>query len=254
MTAARTSPGSAQARLYESYASTHAGVGDGRAAALVYRRDIRPHLLRPGEPARVLDIGCGQGDLVRLMLADGLDAFGVDVSPEQVRLARDSGLVRVLEGDFHDRLHAEAGGWDAVVATDVLEHLATDDLLRTFESVLHALRPGGVFVARVPNATSPVGGHIMYGDITHRTWFTPRSVAQLAAVAGFGSVACFACPPPVHGVLSLIRAAAWRLVSAGYKGALIVETGQLRNHIVTQNLTFVARATGADGARRVGSG
>ncbi len=28
-----------------------------------------------------MDIGCGQGELVRLMLADGYDAFGIDLEP-----------------------------------------------------------------------------------------------------------------------------------------------------------------------------
>ncbi len=251
MTAARTPSPSSETRFYESYTSP-VGLDGDTAVARVYRRDIRPYLPSGGGSGRVLDIGCGRGALVRLMRADGLDAFGVDRGPEQVRLARASGLDRVVEGDLHDHLDATAGGWDAIVATDVLEHLSTDDLLRTFEDVRRALRPGGVFVARVPNAISPMGGHIMYGDITHQTWFTRRSIAQLASVAGFGSVDCFACPPPVHGLLSLGRATIWRAVSACYKLALIAETGQTRGHIVTQNLTFVARRAPADGGRAPG--
>ena len=58
-------------------------LADGEAAALIYRRDIRP-ALPPPAAGPVLDIGCGQGQLVRLMLADGYDATGIDVSPEQV--------------------------------------------------------------------------------------------------------------------------------------------------------------------------
>ena len=42
-------------RLYGAYASQHAGCGDGEAAALIYRRDIRPVLLPTAGP--VLDIG-----------------------------------------------------------------------------------------------------------------------------------------------------------------------------------------------------
>ena len=73
-------------RLYEAYASGHAGTGGGEAAALIYRRDIRP-CLPPPRQGPVIDIGCGQGALVRLMCDDGYDAEGVDVSPEQVALA-----------------------------------------------------------------------------------------------------------------------------------------------------------------------
>jgi 2-polyprenyl-3-methyl-5-hydroxy-6-metoxy-1,4-benzoquinol methylase len=228
-----------RSRLYESYASTHAGYGGhGVAAGLAYRRDIRPHLPAGG---RVLDIGCGQGELVRLLAADGFDAYGVDVSPEQVEIARSAGLDRVELGDLHAYLASSRGQWDGVVATDVLEHLSRDEVVAAFDSVRAALRPGGVFVARAPNAVSPMGGHTMFGDLTHETWFTARSVSQLAAVAGFGAVEVFACPPPAHGVVSAARALVWRTVSGLLKLALAAETGAVRGHIVTQNLTFVAR-------------
>ena len=76
----------------------------------------------------------------------------------------------------------------AVTATDLLEHLTKPEVLATFDAAAAALRPGGRFIARVPNAVSPFGGHIRYGDFTHETWFTARSVRQLAAAAGFGPV------------------------------------------------------------------
>jgi 2-polyprenyl-3-methyl-5-hydroxy-6-metoxy-1,4-benzoquinol methylase len=220
-------------RLYESYATTHAGRAGGAGTRLAYRRDIRPRLTGG---ARVLDIGCGQGELVRLLRADGFDAWGVDASPEQVALA---GSDRVVQADFHDYLRA-AGEWDAVVATDLLEHLTRPELVAAFDEVRRALRPGGTFVARVPNAVSPMGGHTMYGDVTHETWFTSRSVRQLAAVAGFAGVTVYACPPAVHGPASAARALLWKPVSGLLKLALVAETGQLRGHLVTQNLTFVA--------------
>ena len=73
-------------RLYGAHASQHAGCGDGEAAALIYHRDIPLAPLPTAGP--VLDIGCGQGQLVKLMLADGYDAARIDVSPEQMALAR----------------------------------------------------------------------------------------------------------------------------------------------------------------------
>jgi SAM-dependent methyltransferase len=208
------------------------------AVSLAYRRDVRPRLA-PG--ARVLDIGCGQGELVALLVADGFDAWGIDISPEQVSLARAAGVDRVAHGDFHGYLHSTPDDWDAVVATDVLEHLTRDEVVAAFDDVRRALRPGGVFVARVPNAVSPMGGHTMFGDLTHETWFTRRSVAQLAAVAGFAEVSAYPCPPAVHGLASAVRAVVWKPVSGMLKLALAAETGQLRGHIITQNLTFVAR-------------
>ena len=181
---------------------------------------------------------------MRLLLGDGYQAEGIDISPEQVALARASGLAQVGQGDYRGLLGARPGRLAAVTATDVLEHLVKNEVLDTFDCVMSALAPGGVFVARVPNAVSPFGGHIQHGDFTHESWFTERSVRQLAAAAGFRSVTVLPCPPVAHGLVSAARLAVWASVSVALKLALAAETGSLRGHIITQNLTFAARKPG----------
>lgn len=226
-------------RLYDAYASHHASTRNAQAEALTYRRHVRPALLPPAA-GPVLDIGCGQGHLVKLLLADGYDARGIDVSPEQVALARASGIDQIEHGDYHQLLGAQSGELAAVTAIDVLEHLTKAEVLVTFNMVAKALSPSGVFIARVPNAASPFGGRIRYGDFTHESSHTARSVRQVAAAAGLGPVSVHACPPVPHSLISMIRLALWKWVSASYKIALAAETGTLRGHIVTQNLAFVA--------------
>ncbi len=230
-------------RLYEAYASQHAGRGGGEATGLVFRRDIRP-LLPPPEAGPVVDLGCGRGELVRLLQAEGFDAEGIDISPEQVALAHAAGVTRVREGDFRTVLAAHPAHYVAITATDLLEHLTKPEVLGTFDDVAAALAPGGVFVGRVPNAVSPLGGHIQAGDFTHQTSFTARSIRQLAAAAGFESAIVHSSPPVAHGLASGARVIVWQVVSACYRIALAAETGMLRGHIVTQNLTFVARKGG----------
>jgi SAM-dependent methyltransferase len=227
-------------RLYGAYASQHAGTGGGEAAALSYRRDIRP-LLPPPAAGPVVDIGCGSGELVRLLQADGYDAEGIDISREQVALARAAGITGICHGDFRAILGANPARYAAITATDVLEHLTKPEVLATFDDVAAALAPGGVFVARVPNAVSPLGGHIRAGDFTHQTSFTERSIRQLGAAAGFEKVVARPSPPIAHGLVSAARVVVWQMVSACYRIALAAETGMLRGHIVTQNLNFAAR-------------
>lgn len=230
-------------RLYQAYASQHAGRGDSLAAALIYRRDISPALPPPGA-GPVLDIGCGQGELVRLLAADGFDAEGIDVSPEQVAIAHAGGLDRVRHGDYREALADRSGRFAAITATDLLEHLTKDEVLGTLSLVASALAPDGVFIARVPNAVSPLGGYIQYGDFTHESSYTAGSVSQLAAAAGFCSVTSRPCPPAIHGFASAARWVVWSPFSMLWKLALVAETGVLRGHIVTQNLTFIAHVAG----------
>jgi 2-polyprenyl-3-methyl-5-hydroxy-6-metoxy-1,4-benzoquinol methylase len=227
-------------RLYETYASQHAGISGAKAAALVYRRDIRP-LLPPPTAGPVVDIGCGRGELVRLLQADGFDAEGIDISPEQVALAHAAGVPGVRQGDSRAILATHPNHYAAITAIDLLEHLTKPEVLQTFDDAAAALAPGGVFVCRVPNAVSPIGGHIRSGDFTHQTSFTGRSIRQLAVAAGFGSVLLRSCPPVAHGLASTVRVMVWQVVSACYRIALAAETGMLRGHIVTLNLTFAAR-------------
>jgi len=235
-----TSLADLRSRLYEAYASQHVGSGGDEAAALVYRRDIRPLLPSPAA-GPVVDLGCGRGELVRLLETDGFDAEGIDISPEQAALAHAAGVPRVRQGDFRTILAAQPAHYVAITATDLLEHLTKPEVLQTFDDAAAALAPGGVFVGRVPNAISPLGGHIRNGDFTHQTSFTARSIRQLAAAAGFDSVLARSSPPVAHGLASAARAMTWQVVSACYPIALAAETGTLRGHIVTLNLTFVAR-------------
>ena len=227
-------------RLHKAYASPPADRAGSRAVALIYRRDIRPALPRPSA-GPVIDIGCGQGDLVRLLVADGYDAEGIDISPEQVARAQATGLDRVHLGDYRQLLMDRRSQLAVVTATDLLEHLTKDEVLDTLDCVFRALAPGGVFVARVPNAASPLGGYVRYGDFTLESSYTARSVRQITAAAGFWSVAVHPCPPAAHGLMSAARVAAWKPVSGLCKIALAAETGVLRGHVVTQNMTFVAR-------------
>lgn len=228
--------------LYEKYASTHAGVKDAQSEALVARRDILPHLPpETPEDSQILDIGCGQGQLVQAMIDAGYrQARGVDISPEQVELAHRNGILSVECGDYRTVLTSQS--WSAVVATDLVEHLTKDQVLELFSLVRVALGASGVFVVRSPNATSPFGGNYQFGDFTHQTFLTPRSFAQVARNSGFSQVDAYACKPIVHGAKSRARSVIWAAGAGVMRLLLAAETGET-DHIVTQNFVGVASAS-----------
>jgi SAM-dependent methyltransferase len=80
---------------------------------------------------RVLDYGCGRGDLLALL---GEHACGYDQSSVAVQICRDRGLAAYSSEDFDSDPLSELGTiWDAIVSTEVLEHLDSDEeLLRQF--------------------------------------------------------------------------------------------------------------------------
>ena len=226
-------------RLYSAYSSTHAGIGDEGSAALSFRRDVLPHL--PSDHrAPVVDLGCGQGQVVRLLIEAGYrNASGIDISPEQVAMAHVAGITEVVLGDYRDSLKGSAP--EAVVATDFFEHLDKYEVLEAMDHVHQELVAGGVLILRVPNSVSPFVGNFRYGDLTHETSFTARSLRQVGSAAGFDSVSVYSCVPIVHGMKSLARRGAWGLASGAMKLALASEVGQVRGHLVTQNIVAVMR-------------
>ena len=202
-----------------------------------FRRDVLPHL-PPDRHAVILDLGCGQGHYLRQLLSLGFqNARGIDASPEQVQIARAAGLTQVSLGDYRASLGDSA--LDLVIATDFMEHLTRLEALQAMDLIRRALRPGGSLILRVPNAGSPFGGMLRYGDLTHETSFTPRSLQQLSGASGFSSVQVYACDPPVHSVMSALRACVWWFASAAIKVMLIAESGQVRGHVITLNIVAV---------------
>lgn len=226
--------------LYERYGSQHAGTAANAAAGAIFRRDFQP-LLPADRHIQILDIGCGQGDLIAALHHAGyLSAAGVDVSPEQVALAHERGIAEVVQADYSVALQERGGQLDVVTATDFFEHLTKPEVLEAFGKIRAALRPSGSLIGRVPNAVSPFAGNYQHSDFTHETNFTAHSVRQVALASGFDAVVTKPCLPLVHGWRSGLRRGIWTAFSGLYKLSLAAETGVHSGHIVTQNLVFAA--------------
>jgi trans-aconitate 2-methyltransferase len=108
--------------------------------------------------ARVLDVGCGVGDLTARLagLAPGVEVLGVDASPGMVATATaraGSRRVRfaVCRAQELDRV-VPAGSVDAVVSVAALHWVPAADQPGMLRQVRRVLRPGGIFRAEF-------GGH-----------------------------------------------------------------------------------------------
>lgn len=224
-------------RLYADYDAHAVASDDARGPHLDHF--VRTHLPRG---ARVLDLGCGDGGLLRAAQRAGHAVVrGVDGSAAMV--ARGRGLGTPIE---HGDLLAVARqiddrAFDCVVAYDVLEHLDRDEQLALLDQAQRILSPGGRLVLHVPSGEGIFGGAILYGDATHLTAFTPGSLNQLFRATGFVTPRYFEERPYVHGLKSAVRLGLWHAFRAGVIAVNAIETGWVnRGLIASRNLIAVA--------------
>jgi SAM-dependent methyltransferase len=105
--------------------------------------------------ARVLDIGCATGELLRRVagLADG--SIGVDPTLSH---AASFGAFRLVRGVFPDDVPPDAGPFDAITMLAVLEHVPEAAYASLAEGAHRLLKPGGRLIITVP---APAVDHIL---------------------------------------------------------------------------------------------
>jgi O-antigen biosynthesis protein len=152
------------------------------------------HLIDP-RGLRVLDLGCGGGHNGEMLKEAGArEVVGVERDPGAAEQAR-ARLDRVVESDLaiFDPLVLGEEPFDAILASDVLEHLP--DAEEVLARAVRCLRPGGAVVLSLPNVGSvyviaqlllktwPRRASGIF-DRTHVRWFAKRDMVRLLEGAG----------------------------------------------------------------------
>lgn len=134
-----------------------------------------------------LEIGCGTGAFLAYLAAKGATSIqGIDHDPALAAIVPESVRGNFSCRDLWEFLDdAETGSFDRVVLLDVLEHFTPEDAARLLGALRPHLNPGARIVLKVPNASSPWALQWQFGDLTHRTAFTPLSLRQLACACGY---------------------------------------------------------------------
>jgi SAM-dependent methyltransferase len=131
--------------------------------------------------AQVLDVGCGTGANLRLLVELGFqDVIGLDRSEEAIRWCAEKGLPPVKRGDLC-RLPFPEDHFDMILATDVLEHI--DDEGAAVMELFRVLRPGGTLIASVPAFESLWG---LQDQVSHhKRRYRREALSALLRAGGF---------------------------------------------------------------------
>jgi SAM-dependent methyltransferase len=131
-------------------------------------------------PLRVLNAGCGSGELSLMLAALGHHVVGIDPAPEYIEIAGQNAAAAGLERCVFDVCSIERfesdRPFDCVIATDVLEHIEDDRA--AIQKLARLTRPDGRVILTVP------AGQWLYGfhdeALGHFRRYSRTSLRQLA--------------------------------------------------------------------------
>ena len=160
-----------------------------RGSIELIRERQRAHLDYLPSYGRAIDLGCGRGEMLTLLLEHGLDAVGVDANPDMIQTCVEQGLP-VLQEDMIQYLESLDDRSVAVITIcQVVEHLPSEMLFELIETCYRKLHRDGVLLIETPNPTSlSIFYGAFYMDFTHVRPVHPQSLEFLCKSKGFSEV------------------------------------------------------------------
>jgi len=138
--------------------------------------------------ARILDIGCGFGQVLQQLVKLGYkNAKGVDISKEAVIFCKQNKLSVELITDIME--YYIEGRYEFIIMNHVLEHVEKHKIIPTLKYIReNLLNDDGSLYLAVPNAQSNTGAYWYFEDFTHNYLFTSGSLIYVLKAAGFNDI------------------------------------------------------------------
>jgi 2-polyprenyl-3-methyl-5-hydroxy-6-metoxy-1,4-benzoquinol methylase len=224
--------------VYESYASVSGLSQPLESKYQALEHNLAPLLASQRNRGTLLDIGSGQGELLSLCRALGIDAEGVDLAREEVESCIQRGLNVTLIEDLARYLAEVDRRWDVVSMIDVIEHFSKSEAFDLLLLVRGVLKPGGRVILQTPNMQSPFASLNLYHDLTHEWAYTEASIEQLLRACGFRQIQTRPAVYPARGTYllrSVLRGVLYMFVRL-----LLVVDQPNRGRVLTPNMIAVA--------------
>lgn len=205
-----------------------------------------------GKSPRVLDVGCGPGNVAALLNNESFEYVGVDYrKPEDLHPNVGVFHEKDLEKDFDLDYGRE---FDYVVFGDILEHLR--EPAKILEGAHRYLKPGGQIIVSVPNILHwsvrlmVLTGHFVYMDRgildkTHLRFFTRKIMTKLLCECGFEPIEVIATPVPLSTIAGRWAESRWMRMLATVQNTF----ANLWKNLFAYQLIFVARELAPEASR-----
>jgi ubiquinone/menaquinone biosynthesis C-methylase UbiE len=121
--------------------------------------------------ARVLEIGCGTGNLTSVLLDRGATVTAIDCSPDMLAVAREKLAPCAARFELREMVAAEiadrfpAGSFDAAVSTLAFSEMSPDERRYVLAAVHRVLRPGGRLVIADEVRPSRLWQRLVHGSL-----------------------------------------------------------------------------------------
>ena len=149
---------------------------------------------------RVLDIGCGAGELLAFLTEREVPALGVDMDPAEVVRARDAGHT-VVEAEAGEFLATGEEAFAAITMLQVIEHVEPARVTPMLQACIRRLRPGGLLLVETVNLRHPLAFNGFFTDPTHRVPLPDNYLGFLFQWLGLEQVELlYTLPDPVAGL------------------------------------------------------
>lgn len=145
-----------------------------------------PFLQELNPDSKILDLGSGRGDWLKLLSKEGFKPCGVEINEVLAEDSRKQGFEI-----SHDEMMVYLGrqpdnSLDLVTVFHLIEHINTDKLIRLLDEIKRTLKPGGRLFIETPSPENiVVAACNFYADPTHHKPINPHTLKFLLTQKGF---------------------------------------------------------------------
>lgn len=128
----------------------HPGIGISKEERYIRaQKNFNKYIPFLPKSGKVLELGCGSGELCEVFYNNGYKVVGMDVSAVKKQMQSN---IKILQGDLRNIDKMFNGNFDVIISCQVIEHLHPDDVPKIFSKVFKLLNNGGIFAFDTPSS------------------------------------------------------------------------------------------------------